>query len=161
MHLPLGSTGSSRNASGPEVDAVSGLTLESAWLTPLAIVALVIVALTTGLTIGTVGASHTVLLLLSGAITAGPLMLFSSAARRLPLVYLGFIQYLAPIIQFILGVFVLNEPMPIERWIGFSLVWIALIVLTVDLLRTARRVRARQPRFLPERTSSLAVGERA
>ena len=126
---------------GPKVDAVSGLTIETAWLAPLAIIQLVFVAMTTGLTIGTVSAWHTVLLLLAGAVTAVPLLLFAAASRRLPLIYMGFIQYFAPFIQFLVGVVVLGEPMPLERWIGFALVWLALVVLTFDLLRGVRATR--------------------
>ena len=126
---------------GPKVDAVSGLTLETAWLAPIAVVQLVFVGMTTGLTIGTAGAWHTVLLVSAGAVTAVPLLLFAAASRRLPLIYMGFIQYFAPFIQFLVGVFVLQEPMPPERWIGFGLVWLALIVLTFDLLRGVRASR--------------------
>lgn len=123
---------------GAKVDAVSGLTLETVWLAPLAVVQLVFVGMTTGLTIGTVSAWHTVLLIGLGAVTAVPLLLFAAASRRLPLIYMGFIQYFAPFIQFLVGVFVLNEPMPPERWVGFGLVWLALAVLTVDLMRGMR-----------------------
>lgn len=133
---------------GPKVDAIAGLTLETAWLAPIAVVQLVFVAMTTGLTMGTVSAWHTTLLLLAGAVTAVPLLLFAAASRRLPLIYLGFIQYFAPFIQFLVGVFVLHEPMPLERWIGFGLVWVALVVLTFDLVRgvrTARRAAATGP----------------
>ena len=126
---------------GRRVDAVSGLTLETAWLAPLAVVQLVFVAMTTGLTMGTVSAWHTTLLLLAGAVTAVPLLLFAAASRRLPLIYMGFIQYFAPFIQFLVGVVVLQEPMPPERWIGFGLVWVALIVLTFDLVRGVRTSR--------------------
>lgn len=130
---------------GPKVDAVSGLTIETVWLAPLAVVQLVFVGMTTGLTIGTVSVWHTVLLLLAGAITAVPLLLFAAASRRLPLIFMGFIQYFAPFIQFLVGVVILQEPMPPERWVGFGLVWVALVVLTVDLLRgvhASRRVVA-------------------
>ena len=130
---------------GPKVDAVSGLTIETLWLAPVAVVQLVVVGMTTGLTIGTVSGWHTALLLLAGAVTAVPLLLFAAASRRLPLIYMGFIQYFAPFIQFLVGVVVLQEPMPPERWIGFGLVWVALGVLTFDLLRgvrTSRRVVA-------------------
>jgi chloramphenicol-sensitive protein RarD len=126
---------------GPKVDAVAGLTLETAWLAPLAIVQLILVAMTTGLTMGTVSPWHTTLLLLAGAVTAVPLLLFAAASRRLPLIYMGFIQYFAPFIQFLVGVVVLQEPMPLERWIGFGLVWVALGVLTFDLVRGARAAR--------------------
>jgi len=130
---------------GPKVDAISGLTIETVWLAPLAVVQLVFVGMTTGLTIGTVSAWHTTLLLSAGAVTAVPLLLFAAASRRLPLIYMGFIQYFAPFIQFLVGVVVLQEPMPPERWVGFGLVWVALGVLTFDLLRgvrTSRRVVA-------------------
>lgn len=126
---------------GPSVDALSGLTLESAWLTPLAIVQLVIVASTSGVTLFTAGPWHATLLLAAGAVTAVPLLMFAAGARRTPLSLLGLLQFVAPILQFAIGAWVLHEDMPLERWIGFGLVWLALIVLTVDSLRASRRGR--------------------
>jgi chloramphenicol-sensitive protein RarD len=126
---------------GPAVDAVSGLTLETAWLAPVAIVQLAVVGASAGLTYGTVSPAHTLLLTSAGVVTAVPLLLFAAAARRLPLVYLGLTQYLAPVLQFILGAFVLGEKMPPARWIGFALVWVALVILTVDVFASGRRVR--------------------
>lgn len=130
---------------GPQVDAVSGLTLETAILTPVAVVQLVVVAASTGIVTGQAGAGHVALMLLAGAITATPLLLFAAGARRLPLVYLGLTQYLAPVLQFLLGVVVLHEAMPLERWIGFGLVWIALLVLTADMLAAGRASRRASP----------------
>ncbi|MET4158812.1 chloramphenicol-sensitive protein RarD [Agromyces sp. PvR057] len=141
LAFSFGTYGLIKKRVGPKVDAVSGLTLETAWLTPLAIVILAVVGSTSGLSLGTVGPWHTVLLLCAGAVTAVPLLMFAAASRRLPLIYMGFIQYFAPFIQFLVGVFVLQEPMPPERWIGFGLVWVALVVLTFDLLRGARAAR--------------------
>ncbi|MET0974545.1 MAG: EamA family transporter RarD [Leifsonia sp.] len=126
---------------GPVVDAVSGLTLETLWLAPVAVVQLIVVAATTGLTIGTQGTWHTVLLAGAGVITAVPLLFFAAASRRLPLIYMGFIQYFAPFIQFVVGVVILKEAMPPERWLGFALVWVALGVLTFDMMRSARSTR--------------------
>jgi chloramphenicol-sensitive protein RarD len=127
---------------GPRVDAVSGLTLETAWLAPVAAVQLWAVAeFGGGITMGQYGAWHTVMLMLAGAVTAVPLLLFAAASRRLPLTVLGFIQYFAPFIQFLVGVLILGETMSLQRWIGFGLVWIALVVLTVDLMRRARAAR--------------------
>lgn len=126
---------------GPSVDAVSGLTLESFWLLPVAAVQLIVVAATTGLTMGANGPLHTSLLAAAGVITAIPLLLFAAGARRAPLTVMGLIQFVAPIIQFVIGVAVLHEPMTVERWIGFSLVWLALIMLSVDSLVAARRRR--------------------
>jgi chloramphenicol-sensitive protein RarD len=126
---------------GPNVDAIVGLTMETAWLTPFALVALGVVAATSGLTLGAAGPVHLVLLLSAGIITAVPLLFFAAAARRLPLTLIGLTQYLAPLIQFILGVAVLGEAMPTERWIGFALVWVALIVLTIDMFFAGRSPR--------------------
>lgn len=127
---------------GPRVDAISGLSLETAWLAPVAAVQLGIVGATAGLTFGNVSTWHTILLVGSGVITAVPLLLFASAARRLPLISLGLVQYLAPLLQFVIGAFVLGEDMPPERWLGFGLVWLALVVLTVDLVHSGRVRRA-------------------
>lgn len=126
---------------GPAVDAVSGLTLESLWLLPVAAVQLVFVANISGITLGTQGVLHTVLLLLAGAVTAVPLLLFASGARRVPLTVIGLLQFVAPIIQFVIGVWVLHEPMTAERWVGFALVWVALVMLSVDSVVASRRHR--------------------
>jgi len=126
---------------GPSVDAVSGLTLETLWLSPIAIVVLAIVAATEGLTMGTDGWQHTLLLSLTGVITAVPLLLFAAGARRVSLTTIGLLQFVAPVLQFLVGWLLLGEPMPVQRWIGFGLVWVALIVLTVDSVLHARRAR--------------------
>jgi chloramphenicol-sensitive protein RarD len=102
---------------------------------------LVWVGATSGLTIGTAGAGHAVLLLLAGVVTAVPLLLFAAATRRAPLSLIGLLQFLTPILQFLTGAFLLHEQMPPERWVGFALVWVALIVLSIDSVRHARRPR--------------------
>jgi len=91
------------------------------------------------LTFGQVSAGHTTLLTLAGAVTAVPLLLFAGAANRIPLTGLGMVQYLTPTLQFALGVLVFHEPMPPARLAGFALVWLALVVFTVDALRHAKR----------------------
>ncbi|WP_426184633.1 EamA family transporter RarD [Microbacterium sp. TWP3-1-2b2] len=137
----FGTYGLIKKKIGPAVDAVSGLTLESFWLMPIAIVQLVIVAQTTGITFGTVSTWHTVLMLFAGVATAVPLLLFASGARRIDLTVIGMLQFITPIMQFLTGVLLLHEPMPTERWIGFIIVWIAVGVFVVDLLRAGRRGR--------------------
>ncbi|WP_425830705.1 EamA family transporter RarD [Streptomyces fractus] len=94
-------------------------------------------------TFGTEGVGHAALLASSGLITALPLVCFGAAAIRVPLSTLGLLQYLTPVFQFLLGVWYFHEAMPAERLAGFSLVWLALAVLTWDALRTARVNRAR------------------
>ena len=114
---------------GGPVDAISGLTLESLWLTPVAIGQLIAVAATTGITFGAAGPWHAVLLSLAGVVTATPLLLFAAGARRAPLTVIGILQFVAPVMQFVIGAWILGEEMTPGRWAGFALVWAALAVL--------------------------------
>ena len=128
---------------GPAVDAVSGLTLESFWLIPIAVVQLIIVAQTPpGITMGANGWGHALVLGFAGVVTAVPLLLFAAGTRRIDLTVIGMIQFVTPVMQFIIGVAILGEPMPAERWAGFIIVWIAIVVFVVDLVLAARRGRA-------------------
>lgn len=126
---------------GGTVDAISGLALETLWLAPIAIAQLGIIAATTGITLGTAGTWHTILLLSAGAVTAIPLLLFAAGSSRVPLATMGMLQFAGPILQFIVGVAILHEPMPASRWIGFAMVWVACILLTIDQIRHSRRPR--------------------
>jgi chloramphenicol-sensitive protein RarD len=74
-----------------------------------------------------------------GILTAVPLILFGAAASRIPLSSIGFIQYLTPTLQFLTAFFILQEPMPAVRWIGFGLVWLSLVVLSLDALGNRRQ----------------------
>jgi chloramphenicol-sensitive protein RarD len=84
------------------------------------------------------GAGHVALMILSGPLTALPLLLFAAAAQRLPLVTLGLLMYLTPTLQMAWGVMVGHEPMPTARWIGFGLIWLALAVFSGDAIARAR-----------------------
>lgn len=75
-------------------------------------------------------------------ITAVPLILFGVAATRLPLSTVGMIQYVAPIGQFLLAVLVFGEQMPLERWVSFCFVWLAVLLLVLDAVRAPRARRA-------------------
>ncbi|MDX3307597.1 EamA family transporter RarD [Streptomyces sp. NPDC054884] len=90
-------------------------------------------------TFATEGTGHAALLASTGVVTALPLVCFGAAAIRVPLSTLGLLQYLAPVFQFLLGVVYFDEAMPPERWAGFGLVWLALVLLTADAWRIARR----------------------
>lgn len=113
---------------------VAGLTAEGFLLGPVAIGYLVWLQ---AVGVGTFGhgTGHTVLLVLAGPVTALPLLLFAFGAKRLPLATLGLLQYVNPTMQFAWGVLVDHEPMPPARWVGFVLVWVALLVFAVDGLR--------------------------
>jgi chloramphenicol-sensitive protein RarD len=141
LTLSFGLYGFIKKRVGGHVDAVSGLTLETAWLTPVAAVQLILVAVSSGLTFTAGGPGHSVLIVLVGVATGLPLLLFAAAASRLPLIAIGLTQYLTPVLQFIFGVVFLGEAMSTTRWVGFVLVWVALIVLTVDLIRAVRGQR--------------------
>ena len=124
--------------------ATASLTAEGIVLAPLAAAYLVFLQLAGTATLTGHGAGHVALLVLTGPVTAVPLLLFGAAARRIPLTTLGTLQYLAPTLQFLLGVVVYGEVMPAERWVGFGLVWVALVVFTVDLVRSRPRREAEE-----------------
>ena len=125
--------------------AVETMTVESALLTPIAIGYLIYLQSVGTLTFGHLGWSHNLLLIATGLITVVPLLFFSSATTRLPLSTLGLLQYLAPTLQFLLGVLYFGETMSLGRWIGFGLVWIALVILTAYGLHRARLARRTTP----------------
>ncbi|MGA4957938.1 EamA family transporter RarD [Streptomyces lavendulocolor] len=110
---------------------------------------------------GAHGAGHAALLAATGVVTAVPLVCFGAAAIRVPLSTLGLLQYLAPVFQFLLGVVYFHEAMPPERWAGFSLVWLALSVLTWDALRTSRRTRAEAAALRRAAVRAAAAGAAA
>ncbi|GLY53797.1 EamA family transporter RarD [Lentzea sp. NBRC 102530] len=119
------------------LDAISSLTAENAVIAPIALVYLF--TLGSANTFTTEGTGHVLLLLSTGVVTVIPLLLFGAGARLIPLSTMGMLQYIAPILQFAWGVFVVHEPMPASRWIGFGLVWLALAFFTVDALRNRRK----------------------
>ncbi|KQR02999.1 hypothetical protein ASF72_07365 [Arthrobacter sp. Leaf141] len=124
---------------GARVDALTSLSVETAVLAPLAGITMIVLAVNGTATLATNGPAHFWILAASGIITAIPLLFFGASARRLPMTTIGLLQYLAPILQFIVALLVFREAMPAERWIGFGVVWLALLLLTVDMLATARR----------------------
>ncbi len=126
---------------GASLQAVQGLTLETVILAPVAAGILVVISSRSGLAFGAHGAAHTWLLVGSGVATAVPLLLFAAAARRIPLVSIGLIQFITPVMQLLVAVVLLDEVMSAERWIGFGIVWVALIVLSIDSVLALLRGR--------------------
>lgn len=124
------------------VGTVTSLAVETMVLLPPALATLVVLQVTGdgAFLHGPVG--RDVLLVSLGVVTAVPLLLFGTAARRIPLSLLGLLQYLTPTLQLLCGVVAFHEPMPTERLIGFMLVWVALAVLAVDALADRRRAAA-------------------
>ena len=126
------------------VGAAESLTVETAVLVVPALAYLGLLAATGAGTFSSQGPGHALLLVGCGVVTAIPLLCFSAAATRVPLVSIGLLQYLAPVLQFLLGIVVYDEHMPGSRWLGFALVWGALVLLSADAVGAARRAaRAR------------------
>ncbi len=124
-----------KNRVGPSVEALPGLAVETLVLGPFALGYLLWLQWAGDGTFAAQGVSHALIVAAAGIITSVPLLLFGSAARRLPLTMIGLLQYIAPTLQFVIGVAVLHEEMPPARWAGFALVWVAIVILTVDGLR--------------------------
>lgn len=124
------------------LSATASVTAEGIVLGPLAAATVVWFEATGAGSMTGHGAGHVLLLVASGPVTALPLLLYGIAARRVPMSTIGVLMYLNPTLQFLWGVFVVHEAMPATRWIGFVMVWLALIVFTVDLVRSSRAGRA-------------------
>lgn len=137
--LSFGLYGLVKNKVGSRVGALEGMAVESLVLAvPSAIYLIVLGSL--GLqTFTGFGGWHVFVIIITGPATAIPLILFSAAARRIPLSWVGMLQYLTPTIQFTLGVTVLGEMMSTTRWAGFFVIWIAVILLCTDMIRHSRR----------------------
>jgi chloramphenicol-sensitive protein RarD len=128
-----------KNRLGGRLNATQSLTLETAWLVPVALVLVSVEAVAGTLNFGDGDIWTTVLLIGLGPVTAIPLLLFGFASSRVPLSWMGFMQYVAPTLQFLIGVFVMNEPMPPIRLLGFALVWVGLLILMIDMAQRNRR----------------------
>ena len=135
---------------GGTVAPVVSLSLETLLLIPVALLALVWVQGTGQSTMFTTPGRF-LLLASTGVVTAVPLIAFAAAAKRLPLTVIGMVQYVGPSIQFFLAVFVLKDHIGTEKWLGLSIIWVALVVFTADAVRASRTSRL-------SRTADLETG---
>jgi chloramphenicol-sensitive protein RarD len=125
--------------------AIEGMAVESAVVAPVALAAILVLGFQGHSTVTDHGTGYLILVLLTGPLTAIPLLLFGAAATRIPMTTLGLLNYLTPVMQFILGTAVFHEHMSPIRWAGFALVWLALAVFTYDSLSNHRRTLRLQP----------------
>ena len=139
LALSFGLYGFVKKRVGPRADAITSLSVETIVLAPLAAATMIVLAVSGAASLASNGAGHFWLLAASGVITAVPLLFFGASARRLPMTTIGLLQYFAPVLQFIVALVVFKETMTLDRWIGFGVVWLALLVLTVDMLLAARK----------------------
>jgi chloramphenicol-sensitive protein RarD len=121
------------------VGAIEGLCVETLILAPLALCYLGVLQVGGDAEFGNAGWGHALLLIGTGVITSVPLLFFGAAATRISLTMLGLLQYLAPLMQFALGLLVFHELMSPARWLGFGLVWLALLLLTGESLVNRHR----------------------
>ena len=135
LAFSFGTYGLAKKQAG--VDAVESLTFETMLLFPIALGYLFWLG-DSGNFVGH-GVDHALLLVSAGIVTAIPLLCFGAAAIRVPMTTLGLLQYIAPVVQFLLGVTLLDEHMSTMRWVGFALVWLALLIFTVEATRHRRR----------------------
>jgi chloramphenicol-sensitive protein RarD len=119
-----------------------GLTLETGIVFPIAVIYLIVMQVGTSGAFLHNGTVVDVLLVGSGIVTTIPLLMFASAAKQIPLTLVGLLQYIAPTIQFLIGVFVYKEPFDFAHFIGFAIVWVALIIFAVESYLANRRIQA-------------------
>jgi len=131
---------------GASLAAMQSLAAETIVLAPVAVGILAWLEVASTPTLGRHGGVHTGLLLSAGIVTAIPLLFFAAAARRVPLVTMGLLQFMTPVLQLLCGVLLLGEHVAPALWVGFGIVWVALALLTLDSLRSARAGRAQVAR---------------
>ncbi|MEQ7848390.1 EamA family transporter RarD [Nocardioides kribbensis] len=137
LAFSFGTYGLAKKTAG--APAVESLAVETAFIAPFAGAYLAWLATTGTAQFGQHGVGHALLFTTLGVFTAVPLLCFGAAATRVPMVTLGLLQYLAPVLQFALGVLWYGEDMPAGRWAGFVLVWVALVLFTVEAVGHHRR----------------------
>ncbi|WGT48111.1 EamA family transporter RarD [Tessaracoccus lacteus] len=140
LALSFGTYSLVKKLAGRSVAPTPGLAMETAAVAPIALGYLIYLGVTAGGTVDLLS-GYGLLMATTGVVTAIPLILFADAARKVSLVTIGMLQYLAPIGQFLVGWLAFGEPMPAARWAGFALVWVAVLIFAVDAVLLARRRR--------------------
>lgn len=133
--------GLTKNRVGKQVQAFDSLTVETVLLLPFAVGYLAWLTAAGRAEFVGHGVGHMLIVAASGLVTGVPFVLFGASARRIPLAYIGLLQYISPIMQFLIGVVIYHEAMPTARWVGFALVWVAVVLLVIDGLNRVRRLR--------------------
>ncbi len=141
LAFSFGLYGLTKNFAGRRTGAVQSLAVETLLLSPFALGVLAWLAARGEIHYATHGWVSFVWLMSTGIATTLPLGSFAAAARRLPLSALGMLQYLTPSLQFVVGAVIAHETMTPLSWIGFTLIWLALALFSVDAMRAARRSR--------------------
>ncbi|MGB3413224.1 MAG: EamA family transporter RarD [Microbacteriaceae bacterium] len=138
-----------RKLIGDSVGALQTMTLEAILLIPFGVVVAIWLMFNGGFSLGTISVSNTILVLACGLMATIPLLFFAASASRIPLVTMGFAQYLAPILSFLTGVYILAEEMPGSRWVSFFVLWGAVLLLVLDSILEAKEIRKANPMPAP------------
>ena len=117
----------------------ASLLIETAIVSPIAIIYMGYLASNNSVTFHTFGTDTLIYLLLSGVITAVPLMLFAKGATDIPLYMLGILQYLPPTMQFFIGIFVYGEELSVQKLISFSIIWVAVAVFCYSAILSMKK----------------------
>lgn len=140
-----------------QVSSAGSVAAETLVMSPVALICLGYLSANGESTFLSEGPSHTALLIISGLVTALPLILFAQGAKMLPLATIGMLQYMTPTMQLLWAVFVTQEHMSTERWIGFVIIWFAVALYMIDLVRIrreSRRIELTSPPETEDSTSS-------
>lgn len=124
-----------------QLDALRGLAIKTALIVPLALIAYAYLVSTTPTSLFQVDAKTNILLILSGIATALPLIFFAKGAQSMPLYMLGFIQFLAPTISFMLGVFLYKEPFDKTQLVTFIFIWTAVLLFSISTYMESKKSR--------------------
>jgi len=150
LAVSFGFYGLSKKLAGRSVGPIPSLTVETLVLAPLALLALAWLGSRGQTHFAVHGASSALLLMSTGVATTLPLITFAAAARRLPLSTLGLLQYIGPSLQFVIAVVIAHEPMSPSRWIGFAMIWAALLMVSIDALHDQHQRRRQAVANTPE-----------
>ena len=156
LAFSFGLYGLTKKKVGATLAPLHSLAAETTALAPVAIAVLLVLGARGDTTFVGHGGWHTSLLVLSGVVTAVPLLLFAAAARRIPLVTVGLIQFITPMLQLVVGVTLLHEHVSGRLWVGFGIVWVALVVLTWDSLAATRSSRRAAAAIADEEVAEAA-----
>jgi chloramphenicol-sensitive protein RarD len=117
-----------------DIPAMYGLTIETMIITPIALIYLFFLPENT-FSLPSITTSENVILMGAGVVTAIPLLLFASGAKRIPLAMVGFLQYIAPTLMLLIGVFIYHETFSLEHLISFGFIWLALLIYLGSVYR--------------------------
>jgi len=121
------------------LNATAALTVETIWMMPPALIYIVFLCSNGQSALNTFSPTIWLLLLLAGAVTAIPLLLYGKAAERITLTTLGFLQYVSPTGQFLIGVFVYKESFTTAHIVCFACIWLGLSIFTIDILKRLKK----------------------